>query len=216
MYEHNFYSLRYLCTFSYSKNNSKFTGLLLKIYVCDVSKTLLSMKGKYVYGIQNRKYTGGAVQEKKAWNTVRVISYLFYLYINVISVLCNPNGTLFKHVWLKSIILVFANILNTFFSFLPIVFISKHVIHNWFYTLIENWCRNTQSVRNKVIHKHYVFSVTSRSRTFRFGRNNELVLTNKQKQFCKHLLFLRDTRGKCFLRYREPATLGYWKKKIIK
>jgi hypothetical protein len=43
---------------------------------------------------------------KKVWNTVRVISYQFYLYINVISVLCNPNGTLFQtclilHVWLK-------------------------------------------------------------------------------------------------------------------
>ena len=47
-------------------------------------------------------------------------------------------------------------------------------------------------VRNKVIHKNYVFSVTSRSRTFRFGRNKELVLTNKQKQFCKKLLFLMD------------------------
>ena len=78
-----------------------------------------------------------------------------------------------------------------------------------FYTLIENWSRDTQSVRNKVIHKNYVFSVTSRSRTFRFGRNKELVLTNKQKQLCKKLLFLRDTREKCFLRYREPATLGY-------
>ena len=66
------------------------------------------------------------------------------------------------------------------------------------------------SVRNKVIHKNYVFSVTSRSRTFRFGRNKELVLTNKQKQFCKNLLFLRDTREKCFLRYRELATPGYW------
>jgi hypothetical protein len=157
MYEHNLYSLRYLCTFSYSKNNSKFTGSLLKIYVCDVNKTLLSMKVKCVYGIQNQKHTGGAVQEKKAWNTVRVISDQFYLYINVISVLCNPNGTLFQtclilHVWLKSIILVFANILNTFFSFFPIVFISKHALHIWFYTLIENWCRNTQSVRNKVIH----------------------------------------------------------------
>ena len=211
MYEDNLNSLRYLCTFSYSKNNSKFTGSLLKIYVCDVNKTLLSMKVKYVYGTQNRKYTGGAVQEKKAWNTVRVISYQFYLYINVISVLCNPKGTcLIVHVWLKSIILVFANILNTFFSFFPIVFISKHALHNWFYILIENWCRNTQSVRNKVIHKNYVFSVTSRSRTFRFGRNKELVLTNKQKQFCKNLLFLRDTREKCFLRYRELATPGYW------
>lgn len=78
-----------------------------------------------------------------------------------------------------------------------------------FYTLIENWCRDTQSVRNKVIHKNHVFFVTSRSRTFRFGRNKELVLTNKQKQFCKNLLFVRDTRGKCFLRYREPATPGY-------
>jgi hypothetical protein len=46
--------------FNYSKNNSKFTGSLLKIYVCDVSKTLLSMKVKYVYDIPNRKYTGGA------------------------------------------------------------------------------------------------------------------------------------------------------------
>jgi hypothetical protein len=202
-----FICLRYLCTFSYSKNNSKFTGSLPKIYVCDVNKTLLSMNVKYVYGMQNRKYTGGAVKEKKAWNTVRVISYQFYLYINVISVLCNPNGTLFQtclilHVWLKSIILVFANILNTFFSFFPIVFISKHALHNWFYTLIENWCRNTQSVRNKVIHTNYVFFVTSRSRTFRLGRNKELV--------CKQLLFLSDTREKCFLRYREPATPGYF------
>ena len=108
MYEHNLYSLRYLCTFSYSKNNSKFSGSLLKIYVCDENKTLLSMKVKYVYVIQNRKYTGGTVQKKITWNTVRVISYQFYLYINVISVLCNPNGTLFQtclilHVWLKSI-----------------------------------------------------------------------------------------------------------------
>jgi hypothetical protein len=65
MYEHNLYSLRYLCTFSYSKNNSKFTGSLLKIYVCDVNKTLLSMKVKYVYIIQNRKYTGGTAQKEK-------------------------------------------------------------------------------------------------------------------------------------------------------
>jgi hypothetical protein len=166
------------------------------------------MKVKYVYGIQNRKYTDGAVQEKKAWNTVRVISYQFYLYINVISVLCNPNGTLFQkclilHAWLKSIIMVFANILNTFSSFFPNVLISKHALHNWFYTLIEDWCCNTQSVRNKVIHTNYAFSVTSWSRTFRFSRNKELVLTNKQKQFCKNILFLRDTREKCFLRYRE-------------
>ena len=137
MYEHNLYSLRYLCTFSYSKNNSKFTGSLLKIYVCDVSKTLLSMKVKYVYVIQNRKYTGGTVQKKIIWNTVRIISCQFYLYINVISVLCNPNGTVFQtclilHVWLKSIILVFANILiqTHFFLFFPIVFISKHALHN--------------------------------------------------------------------------------------
>jgi hypothetical protein len=32
MHEHNLYSLRYLCTFSYSKNNSKFTGLLFCIF----------------------------------------------------------------------------------------------------------------------------------------------------------------------------------------
>jgi hypothetical protein len=66
MYEHNLYSLRYLCTFSFSKNNSKFTGSLLKTYVRDVSKTLLSMKVKYVYVIQNRKYTVSGVQEKKS------------------------------------------------------------------------------------------------------------------------------------------------------
>jgi hypothetical protein len=35
-----------------------------------------------------------------------------------------------------------------------------------------------------VIHKNYVFSVTSRSRTFSFGGNIELVLTNKQKKKC--------------------------------
>jgi hypothetical protein len=123
MYEHNLHSLRYLCTFSYSKNNSKFTGPLLKIYVCDVIKTLLSMKVKYVYGIHNRKYTGGAVQEKKAWNTVQIISCQFYLYMNVISVLCNPNGTLFQtclilHVWLKSIVLVFATLVS-FTNYIP-------------------------------------------------------------------------------------------------
>ena len=36
-----------------------------QIYVCDVNKTLLSMKVKYVYVIQNRKYTGGTVQKEK-------------------------------------------------------------------------------------------------------------------------------------------------------
>ena len=46
MYEHNLYSLRYLCTFSYSKNNSKLNGSLLKIYLCDVNKTLLATKVK--------------------------------------------------------------------------------------------------------------------------------------------------------------------------
>ena len=125
MHEHNLYSIRYLCTFSYSKNNSKFTGSLLKIYVCDVNQTLLSMKVKYVYGVQHRKYTGGAVQEKKAWNIVRVISYQFYLYMNVISELCNPNGTLFQtclilHVWLKSIVLMFATqALVSFKKYMP-------------------------------------------------------------------------------------------------
>ena len=120
------FSLRYLCTFSYSKNNSKFTGSLLKIYVCDVNKTLLSMKVKYVhvYVMQNRKYTGGTVQEKKVWNTNRVISYQFYLYINVISVLCNPNGTLFQ------ICLILHVSYIHFFLFFPIVFISKHALYN--------------------------------------------------------------------------------------
>jgi hypothetical protein len=86
---------------------------------------------------------------------------------------------------------------------------SATCIFTVLYDVIENWYRNTQSVRNKVIHKNYVFSVTSRSRTFRFGRNKELVLTNKQKQFCKNLMFLRDSQEKCFLCYREPATPGY-------
>jgi hypothetical protein len=130
MYEHNLYSLRYLCTFSYSKNNSKFTGSLLKIYVCDVNKTLLSMKV--------------ALFRKKKIGTLFGSYLISFLYINVISVLCNPNGTLFQtylilHVWLKSIILVFANILNIFFSFLSIIFISKHAIHNWFYRVLHTY-----------------------------------------------------------------------------
>ena len=124
MYEHNLYSLRYLCTFSFSKNNSKFTGSLLKTYVCDVNKTLLSMKVKYVYVMQNRKYTVSAVQEKKVWDTVQVISYQFNLYINVISVLCNPNGTLFQ------ICLILHVSYIHFFLFFPIVFISKHALYN--------------------------------------------------------------------------------------
>jgi hypothetical protein len=90
MYEHNLYSLRYLCTFSYSKNNSKFTWSLLKIYDCEVNKTFLSMKVKYVYVIQNRKYTGGTVQKEKI---LEHRSVHILLVINVISVLCNPNGT---------------------------------------------------------------------------------------------------------------------------
>jgi hypothetical protein len=130
MYEHNLYSLRYLCTFSYSKNNSKFTGSLLKIYVCDVNKTLLSMKV--------------ALFRKNKIGTLFGSYLISFLYINVISVLCNPNGTLFQtylilHVWLKSIILVFANILNIFFSFLSIIFISKHAIHNWFYRVLHTY-----------------------------------------------------------------------------
>jgi len=36
-------------------------------------------------------------------------------------------------------------------------------------------------------------------------------LTNKQNHFSKNVLFLRDTREECFLRYREPATPGYTK-----
>ena len=54
-----------LCTFSYSKNNSKFTGSLLKIYVCDVNKTLLSMKVKYVYGIQTEHIQVALFRNKK-------------------------------------------------------------------------------------------------------------------------------------------------------
>ena len=96
MYEHNLYSLRYVCTFSYSKNNSKFPGSLLKIYVCDVNKTLLSMKVEYAYVIQNQKYTGGTVQEKKIGTPFGSYLISFIFIINVISVLCNPNGTLFQ------------------------------------------------------------------------------------------------------------------------
>jgi hypothetical protein len=81
--------------FLYQKN-SKFTGSLLKIYVCDVNKTLLSMKVKYVYVIQNQKYTGGTVQEKKIGTPFGSYLISFIFIINVISVLCNPNGTLFQ------------------------------------------------------------------------------------------------------------------------
>jgi hypothetical protein len=176
------------------KNNSKFTESLLKYTFAMKTKLCCQWRSSTYTSYKPGNIQVALFREKNIWNTVRVISYQFYLYINVISVLCNPNGALFQtclilHVWLKSIILVFANILNTFFSFLPIVCISKHAIHNWFYTLIENWCRNTQSVRNNVIHNNYVFSVTSRSRTFRFGRNTELVLTNKKNNFVKIYCF---------------------------
>jgi hypothetical protein len=45
-----------------------------------------------------------------------------------------------------------------------------------------------------------VFKLSSQQQMCIKG-NKELVLTNKQKQFCKYLLFLRDTREKCFLRF---------------
>jgi hypothetical protein len=94
---HNLYSLRYLCTFSYSKNNSKFTGSLLKIYVCDVHKTLLSMKVKYVYVIQNRKYTGGTVQEKSMEHHSGHI--LSVLSLSTLFLYCvTPMEHFFKHV----------------------------------------------------------------------------------------------------------------------
>ena len=98
MYEHNLYSLRYLCTFSHSKNNSKFTGSLLKIYVCDVNKTLPSMKVKYVYVIQNSKYTGGAVREKKHGTPFG--SYLIsFIFISTLFLCCvTPMEHFFKHV----------------------------------------------------------------------------------------------------------------------
>ena len=98
MYEHNLYSLRYLCTFSYSKNNSKFTGSLLKIYVCDVNKTLLSMKVKYVYDIQNRKYTGGAVQKKSMEHRSGHI-LISFIFISTLFLYCvTPMEHFFKHV----------------------------------------------------------------------------------------------------------------------
>ena len=107
--------------------------------------------------------------ERKKFGTPFGSYLISFIFISTLFLYCvTPMEHFFKrlilHVWLKSIILVFANILNTFFSFVSIVFISKQALHNWFYTLIENWCRNTQSVRNKVIHKNYVFFVTFRSR----------------------------------------------------
>ena len=123
------------------------------------------MKVKCVYVIQNRKYTGGTVQEKKAWNTVRVISYQLYLYINVISVLCNPNGTLFQtclilHVWLKSIILVFANILiqtHFFLFFLQFLLVNMPSIINFTHlsrtgVVIHKVHRFTFNTKNNPIH----------------------------------------------------------------
>ena len=96
---HNLYSLRYLCTFSYSKNNSKFTGSLLKIYVCDVHKTLLSMKVKYVYVIQNRKYTGGTVQKKKKIGTPFGSYLISFIFISMLFLYCvTPMEHFFKHV----------------------------------------------------------------------------------------------------------------------
>jgi hypothetical protein len=52
---------------------TKFTGSLLKIYVCDVNKTLLSMKVKYIYVI----YTGGTSGEKNLEHrSVHILSVL--------------------------------------------------------------------------------------------------------------------------------------------
>ena len=80
------------------KNNSKFTGSLLKIYVCGVNKTLLSMKVKYLYVIQNRKYTGGAVHEKKYGTPFG--SYLIsFIFISTLFLYCvTPMEHFFKHV----------------------------------------------------------------------------------------------------------------------
>ena len=99
MYEHNLYSLRYLCTFSYSKNNSKFTWSLLKIYDCEVNKTFLSMKVKYVYVIQNRKYTGGTVQKKKKIGTPFGSYLISFIFISTLFLYCvTPMEYFFKHV----------------------------------------------------------------------------------------------------------------------
>ena len=83
--------------FLYQKN-SKFTGSLLKIYVCDVNKTLLSMKVKYVYVIQNQKYTGGTVQEKKIGTPFG--SYLIsVIFISTLFLYCvTPMEHFFKHI----------------------------------------------------------------------------------------------------------------------
>ena len=85
-------------------------------------------------------------------------------------------------------ILVFANILNTFFSFFPtFLLVNMPSIIDFTHLsrtgVVIHKVSKIRELPNKVIHKNYVFFVTSRNRTFRFGRNKELVLTNKQKQF---------------------------------
>jgi hypothetical protein len=106
-----------------------------------------------------------------------------------------------------------ANILNTFFLiFFPIVFISKHALHNWFYRLIENWCRNTQSVNN----------VDIKIKLIRYDPNGVPCFCSLNSATCifsvwyvVYVLDLHwqqswDTREKCFLRYREPTPPGYF------
>jgi hypothetical protein len=99
---------------------TKFTRSLLKINVCEVNKTLPSLKVKYVYVIQNRKYTGGTVQEKSMEHRSGHI-------LSVLSVLCNPNGTLFQTCFNFTCMVEINNLgvckyLKYIFPFFPIFF----------------------------------------------------------------------------------------------
>ena len=64
---------------------TKFTGSLLKIYVCDVNKTLLSMKVKYIYVIQNLIYRWHFRKKKLEHSSVHILSVLsLYQYFCIV------------------------------------------------------------------------------------------------------------------------------------
>ena len=71
---------------------------MLKIYVCDVNKSLLSMKVKYVYVIQNRKYTGGTVQVG-GLETLFGSYLISVIFISTLFLYCvSPMEHFFKHI----------------------------------------------------------------------------------------------------------------------
>ena len=105
---------------------------MLKIYVCDVNKSLLSMKVKYVYVIQNRKYTGGTVQGgggggwKHCSGHILSVLSLYQRYFCIVY----PQWNTFSNIFNFTCMVEINNLGVCIFSFLPIVFISKHAIHN--------------------------------------------------------------------------------------